>query len=427
MGRTGAVVVAVVVALVAGCSEGVLEVPDGSGSGAAGSAAGAPGSSAAAGGAAGALPPSGGAGGGGTGGGAAGVGGAGGVLLEYWSEVPGPPNIAGEKITDAWTAGPDDTFFVASHRHDGATMPWSSRVLRWTKAAGWQEELTIAPAQSPLVSVSGTGPDDVWTAGNGQIYHRDAQGWQVVPTDDWFPQVADAAPWTFVDVAARAADDVWFAASTFLLHKTSAGWSSYVIHDPPEPRSPLDIVRRFWSLWLGRGDDVWVSETTDSSSTMDPAFVARYVDGDLVYEPVGLYLSPPESAWVTSDGGFWYAVVDYRLFDAVTGHETRTSLCHYAPDGFVTAFTETVADAPYKELYSVWGRADDDVWAAGRINSWPETRPLLLHYDGAQWTEVRNAPSAGNGNVLVTGDARSLWLVSDNPRFFRFLPRFGAP
>jgi hypothetical protein len=87
----------------------------------------------------------------------------------------------------------------------------------------------------------------------------------------------------------------------------------------------------------------------------------------------------------------------------------------------------TIADAPYKEVYSVWGRADDDVWAAGRIESWPETRPLLLHYDGAQWTEVRDAPSAGNGNVLVTGDARSLWLVTDDSRFFRFLPRAGAP
>ncbi len=424
MGRTGAVLMAAAVAFVAGCSEGGREVPDASGSGAAGSAAGAPGAS----GAAGAPPSSGGAGGGRAGvGGTSGAGGVAGgsVALEVWSEVPGPPNIAGESIIDAWTAGPDDTFFVARHLHDGATMPWSARVLRWTAAAGWQEELAIAPAQSPLVSISGTGPDDVWLAGNGSIYHRDAQGWRTVPTDDWAPQIAGAAPWTFVDVAARAPDDVWFAASTFLLHKTSAGWSAYVIHDPPEPRGPQEIVRRFGSLWLGRGDDVWVSGTTDTSSTMDPAFVARYVDGELVYEPVRLYLSPPESAWVTSDGGFWYAVVGYHYFDAAMGQVVQTSLCHYAPDSWVAAFTETFADAPYKEVYSVWGRADDDVWAAGRIASWPETRPLLLHYEGSQWTEVRDAPSAGSSNVLVTGDARTVWLVSDDPRFFRLLPRYG--
>ena len=120
----------------------------------------------------------------------------------------------------------------------------------------------MAHVRSPALAVSGTGPGDAWTAGDGHIYHRDAAGWQMVPDADWQPEVAAAAtPWIFVDVVARAdADDVWFVAPKSLLRHSPGRWSAEaVIQDPPAPHQPTDTVQWFDCLWTERNANLWVS------------------------------------------------------------------------------------------------------------------------------------------------------------------------
>jgi hypothetical protein len=347
-----------------------------------------------------------------------GTGGAGGAatLPVGWVEVPGPQGFTNEGVSDAWSAGPDDFFFASNGygKGHGATEPWGARILRWTAADGWREELVILPASSGIRSLSGTGPDDVWTAGNGHVYHRDAGGWQMIDDETWRPQVGAAGPLSFVSVAARGPGDVWFAAPQFLLHRTADGWSSFVM---PEPASWLS------RLWLGQKTDVWVSGGQDADGdAANPAFVARYADGGLHTEsPDSFWLSPVTSAWPTSDGGFWFAEPGYwRLVNS--DQYLMVPLCHYGGGHTVEGITQTVGD-PELRIASLWGRADDDVWAAGGYGDrGQQAGSALFHYDGDRWTAVADAPAAGR-YVLVTGDAQSTWLVTEGPRFFRQLRR----
>jgi hypothetical protein len=341
-----------------------------------------------------------------------------------WVEVPGPPDGAGEAIFDAWSAGPDDVFFVGSGYYDApdGTKPWGSRLLRWTAAHGWQEELRLGRVRSPARAVSGSGPNDVWTAGDGHLYHRDAVGWRMVPDADWRPEVEGAAgPLIFVDVAARpGSDEVWFAAPKFLLHRTAGRWSAaYVVREPME--AAADGARRsFDRLWLGR--DVWVSGIPDAlGSTTDPAFISRVVDGALVGASVGLWPSAVTAAWPTSGGGFWFAEPGFRRDGDGGGEATVLApLRHYDGDTTVDGITQAGGEENPLAIRSLWGRADDDVWAAGAYDA--SATPVLFHYDGHLWSEVHDAPPCSR-YALVTGDAASTWLVTEGPRFFRKIRR----
>ncbi|HEY6475164.1 MAG TPA: hypothetical protein VI456_01200 [Polyangia bacterium] len=47
---------------------------------------------------------------------------------------------------------------------------------------------------------------------------------------------------------------------------------------------------------------------------------------------------------------------------------------------------------------------------------------VVVHFDGRCWRLVTNVPAAARHD-LVTGEASSVWIVSDGPRFFRMAPR----
>jgi hypothetical protein len=386
VGRVGIVLLALAV----GCSQGAFDDP-----GAAGGSGG--------------LADSGGGG----------AGGSGGAVPDGWVEVPNAPDTAGATIAAAWSAGIDDFFFIANSRDPGSgAMPWRSRVLRWTAGAGWREELVIAPASDPAVALSGVGPNDVWTAGEGHIFHRDAAGWQMVPDDEWKPAASEATgPFNFVGVVARGfADDVWFATPKLLLQRTPKRWSAaYVIHDPPEPRNPTDTLYWIDGLWPGRGAELWVSGTTDGiGSTQDPPFIERVVDAALVGYSPGFFLTPVLSVWPTSDGGYWFAEPGfYRAGGG--GQSILVPLRHYDGSATIDGVAQTGNDDPLT-VRSIWGRGDDDLWAAGGYDR--SGRAAAFHYDGVTWTEVLDAPPATNYR-LVTGDAQWTWLVTDDGRFLR--------
>ena len=345
-----------------------------------------------------------------------------------WVEVPLPPGLTDE-VTDevifaAWSAGPDELFFVGSGYYGGTdgTKPWGSRVLRWTAAAGFREDLMMAHVRSPALAITGTGPSDVWTAGDGHIYHRDAAGWQMVPDADWQPEVAAAAtPWIFVDVVARAdADDVWFVAPKFLLRRKPGRWSAEaVIQDPPAPHQPTDTVQWFDRLWTERNANLWVSgKSGGMGSTMDPALIAGFADGALTRAGVGLWPSPVKAAWPTFGGGFWFAEPGFHRDGG--GQTVYVPLRHHDGDTTVDGIIQTGAEVDPLGVSSLWGRADDDVWAAGGYEN--SGAPALFHYDGHRWAEVHDAPRAGRYR-LVTGDAQATWLVTEGPRFFRQIRR----
>src|SRR6185369_6923041 len=93
------------------------------------------------------------------------------------------------------------------------------------------------------------------------------------------------------------------------------------------------------------------------------------------------------------------------------GHYLFAPLRHWDGHGYSDGITKT-SDDKRLTIKSIWGRADDDVWAAGSYSSWPDNLPALFHYDGSQWTELTDAPTTGKAYVLVTGDAYATWAVT---------------
>ncbi len=65
-----------------------------------------------------------------------------------------------------------------------------------------------------------------------------------------------------------------------------------------------------------------------------------------------------------------------------------------------------------RRLWGVWGAAEDDAWAVG--GNGIADLPLLLHFDGVEWSNHPLAPLDSNALFKVWGRARDdVWIVGD--------------
>ena len=124
--------------------------------------------------------------------------------------------------------------------------------------------------------------------------------------------------------------------------------------------------------------------------------------------------------WGAGGTGFWFT--EPGFYDFSDGAYRIPALRRH--DGAATTsdvFIAGTIDPNHSvDLTAVWGAAGDDVWAVG--SSGFPLQGVVAHFDGACWRLVTNAPAAGRHD-LVTGEASSVWIVSDGPRFFRLARR----
>lgn len=126
----------------------------------------------------------------------------------------------------------------------------------------------------------------------------------------------------------------------------------------------------FMSVW-GRGpDDVWTVGGQPDFGGSVPEGVAFHWDGtawERVALPEGGMLNwvhgTADSTWIAGEGGRVLRI------DAA---------------GQVTAWNDLV-DA---DLWGLWASADDDVWTVGGRPRDREGVPIMLHFDGTDWTSV---------------------------------------
>jgi hypothetical protein len=90
----------------------------------------------------------------------------------------------------------------------------------------------------------------------------------------------------------------------------------------------------------------------------------------------------------------WGASSNDMFFVGNSGH-----IHHYNGTKFDTMISGTT-----KNLVDVWGTSHNDVWACGFNSSNAET--ILLHYDGASWTEDPISVSKG---INATGGFNGVW------------------
>jgi hypothetical protein len=323
--------------------------------------------------------------------------------------VAPPPGAAGFGVSDAWAVGPDEIIFIGTI---AAPSPYTPRAYRYANGV-WSVELELPASDDwSRPSISGTAPDDIWAVGGDQIHHRDASGWSRVADDGWQasvprPSYGPNAALGMTRVRAAGRDDVWvvgvrdaeFTGGTgFILHRVNGVASLFVLDDPKSaPRIHYD----YDDIYIAGANDVWLSGGSDAEgSTMDPSFLYHWdgaawtIFGHGRFGLVGL--------WPTGDGGLW--LLDPGDWD-ING---VISMARFAGDQFSAVPVEGLPRAT--ALYSIWGSAPDDVWAAGET---------VARWDGRSWRVVGELPEAARSGTFVTGDPTATWLVTSGPRFFR--------
>ncbi|MCE9638236.1 MAG: hypothetical protein K8T90_21240 [Planctomycetes bacterium] len=138
-------------------------------------------------------------------------------------------------------------------------------------------------------------------------------------------------------------------------------------------RIPTGTQGDLWWVAIVPGDGVWACGTSGQVVRYDPA--SGRVDDVSTGAPgtlYGLWGSGPSDVWTVGDGG-----------------PSRHAMLHW--DGKAWTPVPTPPDADQREIYKVWGRAANDVWACG-------LRGLLLHWDGLAWTSV----PTGTETTLLT-------------------------
>jgi hypothetical protein len=210
-----------------------------------------------------------------------------------------------------------------------------------------------------LLALSGTGPSDVWVAGEkGAIWHKTAD-WTLMPS---------GTKKDLRGVAAHAADDVWAVGmGGTLLHFGGTEWKT---------------------VFSGTATDlmgVWADATTGEAWAVG-------LNGTALHWLKGAWTAVPTptkqalgAIWGSATNDVW----------AVGGEGT---ILHW--DGKTWS-----ASAPpaARNLYAIWGMGASNVWAVGAAGT-------ILHWDGTTWSV---SPSASSFDLhgVWGADERDVWVV----------------
>ena len=239
------------------------------------------------------------------------------------------------------------------------------------------------PVTAPLRGLHGTGPSDVWAVGEHTILHFDGEAWVEVLRD---PRE------TLLDVWVSPRGEAWIAGHSdrddrALLRR----WDGVEWH-----RHVLTTALTFWAVWGSQDGQVWIAGTAIDGNGLVLRGTADGVD------PAG-YVGPSirdiwgesdDSVWVAAyQGGFqhwdgerWsqYAAPDDARVMAATGSDAEHAWA-VGLRGLILGFDgdEWTAEesGANTTLLSVWAAAEDDVWAVG-------SDATLLHRDGEGWVSA---------------------------------------
>ncbi len=157
-----------------------------------------------------------------------------------WTEVAttpvAPDGIGKRQAFKIWGSATDDVWVVGTR----------ALVMHWDGAT-WEHVPEPLYSSTPLTTVAGSGPDDVWAVGgfgNAAVAHFDGTGW----VDD-SPPPASVAPF-FNGVTASAQHGVAACGGNgSIFWRTSTEWA-------PDPR-PRATARDFHACWIDDKGAIW--------------------------------------------------------------------------------------------------------------------------------------------------------------------------
>ncbi len=223
-----------------------------------------------------------------------------------------------------------------------------------------------------VVSVWGSGPDDVWAAGGtterGVVLHGDGEAWTELDTG------ATSFLWW---VYGFAADDVYAVGERgLILHYDGASWQRV------ESGTELTL----YGVWGASGDDVWIVGG-DPAAAGSAVVLRGHGSSFGAVDDLPSELSP--RALFKAYG---YAADDVILVGS-EGAVLRWDGTGWRRDAVPTS----------EPLFSLWGRGEDDLFAVG---GW--TSGTVLHFGGDRWTEIAGAAGAGLSGVFTAPDSPTI-------------------
>lgn len=300
-----------------------------------------------------------------------------------WSNPVG----VGSTISGMWGASASDVWAVGD----------LGTILHWNGVA-WSPVNSGTSAQ--LFAVSGTGPNDVWAAGDGPMLHWGGHVWEPIPS---------GTTARIFGVWAAAPDDAWAVGDYGVsVHWDGHRWSAV----------PTDTSATLSGVWGTSASDVWAVGDEDTTIHWDgTAWTPGNSNerGDMLYS---VWTSSPQRGWavgafgtvLSGDGSGWGPLPEPYVFgtDGPTIYAVRgtgPSDVWAVGDGLIAHWdgSQWTANTPAEPgpWFAVWPSNTGDVWTGG-------ARGALIHGDGTTWT-----PAAGFGTV-TDQDLRAVWASADD-------------
>ena len=287
------------------------------------------------------------------------------LAQDTWTgeEFPGRPGNA--SYVSTVSSGGGATWAFGSYSPPGSPTSITAQAFRREQGGRWAE--APMPDIGQVVASAVTGPGDAWAVSQftkvspGATVHWDGKAWTEVPLE--VPDAPRASP---RDVAA-VGSDVWTVGNAY--------------RDGNEPLS-----RSFAMRWANGG---W------QATQLPPA------TDDQNFSSIGG--AAPNDLWmagITSD----------RPHQIVAMHWDGVQWSHVPVPPLDTS------DSEYVTVHDVAVFKSDDVWISATQTPYdnPEaSKPVLLHWDGVQWSREQNpVPTGGLGDLVHAEGA--LWNLADD-------------
>jgi hypothetical protein len=261
-----------------------------------------------------------------------------------------------------WGSGPADVWAAGD---DGIIAHWDG--ARWARSA--------APVANELpyyyTHLWGTGPNDVWAVGTrGVIVHWDGARWSPVPsgTDVMLTDVWGSGP-----------ADVWATGSSgTILHWDGVAWST----NQTGATATLD------GIWGSGADDIWAVGYLSQPFGDALGGIIDHWDGAAWSEMPLAAGTNVQSIWGSGPGDVWAV-------------GARGTIVHWNGTTWTLTPSGTITDA----FTGIWGSGPDDVWAVGY-------KGTIVHWNGLAWSIATHAPTS-LGAVWASG-AGDAWAVGTN-------------
>jgi len=332
--------------------------------------------------------------------------------------APSPPRPPitkfGGALAGVSAVSPADAWAV------GATIANTALILHWN-GTGWTRVTGLGPANELLNGVSALSASDAWAVGTRSggsdppqtvVLHWNGSSWTRVaspspdPGGDSLSGVSALSP---SDAWAVGLADVFGKNKPLVLHWNGTAWTQV-----PSPN--LSQPAQLSAVSAASPSDVWA---VGASATSNPRTLVLHWNGTAwaqVPSPnPGIGHSALSGVDALSPSDAW-AVGSYD-----TGRGTRISsknlVLHWNGASWTQVASPSPGPAPTDDfLGGVSALSPSDAWAVGlSLTRTNDSRTVVLHWNGASWTQVASPSPAGQGGSELLGvSARSAgdaWAV----------------